>query len=217
MSNTNEVSVNIARAESMSDIQEESKFSELNKLGFVRAETAEDQWLLLVTEAWRKSKMPVNDTIAIYLSKMLNSYMTDSGLYHRLAAFNYAMHLLKAEAIEDEFVKDIADISLQYVAFVPGRNNHRHEPRSLEQSSKLGVSFYQHLALITSNKNSFDSKAYKELSKSFGLAVMVLRSVNVPFDHVVTKANDVCFADDMQASEVAKMHLLTAKVTTAVN
>lgn len=216
MSDYTDSAVNIVPASGMKDIQEESQFSELNRLGFVRAETAEDQWFLLVKEAWIKSKLPMNETIAVYLSKMLNDYMCDEGLFHRLAAFNYAMHLLKAEAIEEGFVKDIADISLQYVAFVPGRNNHRNEPRSLEYSSILGESFYRHLAIVTPGEDSFYKKAYREIAKSFGIAVMVLRSVNVSFDHVFAKANDVCFPDDMQADEAAKRYLLTTKVTTAV-
>jgi hypothetical protein len=172
---------------------------------------------LFVSEAWEKSKLPENLTIVIYLSKMLNHYMTDEELYKRLAAFSYAGHFLKAEDVDVDLVKDVADISLQYVAFVPGRNNHRNEPRSLEYSAKLGESFYRHLALTTSNKDSFNSRAYEELSKSFGLAVMVLRSACAPFKNIVAKANEVCFPDNMMASEVVNQYLFTTKVSSAVN
>ncbi len=72
MDNTNnEDGISIAIVESETAVQKESQFSELNKLGFVRVENAEDQWQILINEAWGKSKLPRNDTIAIYLSKML--------------------------------------------------------------------------------------------------------------------------------------------------
>lgn len=210
------LTISIPVATDMSDVKEEGKYSTLNSLGFVRAEKPEDQWHLLVSEAWEKSKIPKNETIAVYLGEMLNHYMTDESLFQRLAAFNYAMHLLRAESVDERCVKDIADISLQYVAFVPGRHNHRFEPRSLEYSAKLGESFYRHLALITKEENSFESKAYKALSESFGQAVMVMRSMNTLFGHVVTKARDVCFPNNAEAAEVAKMYLMTTKAVGGV-
>lgn len=217
MKDKNDAGVTIVQVDSMAAIKEEERFLELNKLGFVRAENADDQWRLLVNEAWQKSKLPENEIIANYLSKMLHDYMNDETLYHRLAQFNFAMYLLKAEAIDERCVKDVADISLQYLAFVPDRHLDRRETRSLSYSAWLCESFYKHLAMVTHGQNSWESKAYQELSKSYGLAVMVLRSVKRPFNQIDTKADGSCFPDDKQAAEVAKMCLLTAKSPVTIN
>ncbi len=159
------------------DIKEETKFQTLNQMGFVRAETAEYQWYLLVGEACTVSKLTVDETVRDYLATMLCRFTTRPELMEQLAAFDFYQHCLGITNIDSVCIHDIADICLQYVALFPERSEHRHEPRSLEYVSNIGTHLYKELAKASQEKDDWFSNAFQLMATSFGLAVMVLRSV----------------------------------------
>ena len=78
--------------------------------------------------------------------------------------------------VDPETMHDLADISLQYVAFFPGMSEARHQMRSLQYSTEIGESLYMRLAKESAKKDDWFSEAWQLMSKSFGLAVIVLRS-----------------------------------------
>jgi hypothetical protein len=101
------------------DLREELKYDNLNKRGFVRGVTALDQWHFLVSEAWAKSRLPENTFVRDYLVTMLNRFSTRVDLFNELAAFEFCEYVLGVRKVDDHCIQDIADISLQYVAFFP--------------------------------------------------------------------------------------------------
>lgn len=163
----------IPRGES---IQEETPYETLNRSGFVRAESAQHQWYLLVTEAYRASKIPFDETMRDYLATMLYRFTNRAELFGQFAAFDYYQFLLGIMRVDSALAQDIADISLQYVAFFPERSHNRHEPRSLEHVANMGESMYRKLAKSSRGKDDWFSHAFGTMSTSFARAVMVLRS-----------------------------------------
>ena len=158
-------------------LRKELEFKRLNSLGFVRGTTSQEQFFLLVNDAWEKTGLPPNEVLRDYLAVMLNRFANRPDLLDQLAGFEYCSYLIGWKQVDKETVHDLADISLQYVAFFPGMSMRRHEPRSLEYSAKIGESLYAHLAKDSTKKDDWFSEAWKTMAGSFGRAVMVLRSV----------------------------------------
>lgn len=216
--------VTIVTATSQEEIDKELEFRELNAKGFVRGVNAQDQWFILVNDAWAATKFPVNETIKAYLVQMLLRFMGRTNLFEQLSIFDYNQFILGTQEFDPEGVQDIADISLQYVAYFPERSRYRHEPRSLEYSSKIGVGLYQWLSEKSEGKDDWFSCAYREMASSFALAVMVLRSVCPRFalKRTVTKElhdSRLRFPTDKQARDIMRgiadfdsMHLKGAMV-----
>jgi hypothetical protein len=98
-------------------------------------------------------------------------------LFEQLAAFDFYQHVLKVASIDSLCLQDVADICVQYVAFFPERSYNRHEPRSLEHIAGIGVSAYEELAESSGEKDDCASCAYRLMATSFGLSVMVLRTL----------------------------------------
>lgn len=158
------------------DVEREARFGTLNERGFVRGETAQHQWYLLVTEACAASRVPVDETVRDYLAVMLNRFTGRAELLEQLASFDFYQHVFGTARIDSSCAQDIADISLQYVAFFPERSRDRHQPRSLEYVANVGTSLYQELAKSSEGKDDWFSHAFRSMATSFGRAVMVLRS-----------------------------------------
>lgn len=157
-------------------LHKEVQFTELNGQGFVRGANALDQCVLLIDEAWHKSKLPDHPNVRAYLATMLHRFMSRTELFEQLAAFDYIKHVLGLSEPVPELLQDVADMCLQCVAFFPERSSYRHEPRSLQYVAEMGVGMYGKLARTHAGKDDWFSLAYGEMAKSFGLAVMVLRS-----------------------------------------
>lgn len=158
------------------DVKADAKYSALNKLGFVRAESAAYQWYLLVSEACAQTKIPIDDMVRDYLAAMLYRFMGRSMLFEQLAAFDFYGRLVGAANVEPGLVPDVADISLQYVAFFPEASHYRHQMRGAHQIADIGISLYRELAKSAEGKNDWFSQAYALMATSFIRAVMVLRS-----------------------------------------
>lgn len=77
-----EANVQVVLAGGEADIAEEAQFAYLNTLGFVRTITAQEQWYVLVNDAYHAAKLPINEPVRDYLGFMLHRYMS---LYHDLA------------------------------------------------------------------------------------------------------------------------------------
>jgi len=178
-----ERTVTLVTATDERDINRENQYRQLNAQGFVRGDTALDQWHLLVAEAWRTSMIPENELVHDYLVVMLHRFMSRANLFELLSVFDYCLHVLGTRKLDAPCVQEVADMSLQYVAFFPERSAHRHEPRSLEYSSEIGVSLYQQLAKESKGKDDWFSHAYEAMAESFGQAAMVLRSACPRFVH----------------------------------
>ena len=158
------------------DVAIEERFDTLNRRGFVRGNSAEHAWYLLINEACTQANIPVNDLQREYLGTMLNRFMTRAELFEQFKAFSYYEHVLGADTIDPICVQDAADISLQYVAFFPERTACRHEPRSLNGIADIGASLYRELARESKEKDDWFSRAFRVMAESFGSAVIVLRS-----------------------------------------
>ncbi len=159
------------------DVKKEASFQTLNEMGFVRAESPEHQWYLLLNEACTKSMVPVDETVRDYLATMLNRFMGRAELFEQLSAFDFYQYVFGVSKIDQVCIQDVADMSLQYVAFFPERSLNRHESRSVEYVANLGTSLYKGLAKSSHGKDDWFSRAFRLMSKSFGSAVIVLRSV----------------------------------------
>lgn len=158
------------------DVEEDAKYRTLNESGFVRAESAAYQWYLLVTKACAQTKIPIDDMVRDYLAAMLYRFMGRSMLFEQLAAFDFYGRLVGAAKVEPGLVPDVADISLQYVAFFPEASLYRHQMRGAHQIADIGISLYRELARSAEGKNDWFSQAYALMATSFIRAVMVLRS-----------------------------------------
>jgi len=158
------------------DVEKEACFQTLNEKGFVRADSPEHQWYLLLNEACASSGVYVDNVVKDYLATMLNRFVGRVDLFEQLSAFDFYRHVLGLTRVDSVCVQDIADISLQYVAFFPERSCNRHEPRSLEYVANVGTSLYRGLAKSSEGKDDWFSGAFKLMAKSFGSAVIVLRS-----------------------------------------
>lgn len=160
-----------------------ASFPNLHKHGFVRGVSELDQWYLLVNESWKSAGLPMNETVRDYLVAMLNRFIGRTQLFEQLSAFGYFEHLFNLQRLDPSLVQDVADMSLQYVAYFPEQSNHRHQPRSIEHSSQIGVELYNQLAREATGKDDWYSLAYRAMAVSFGQAVIVLRSVCPRFMH----------------------------------
>jgi hypothetical protein len=164
-------------------IEECTKYSNLGQLGFVRGKTSQEQWYLLVADAWNASTLPMDEIVRDYLAVMLDRFMRRVNLFDQLNAFEYGTYLIGAKVIDETCVQDLADISLQYVAFFPRLSQYRHQPRSLAYSARIGEELYHRLARNSQDKDDWYSVAYERMAKSFARAVMILRSVCPEFVH----------------------------------
>ncbi len=165
------------------DVTNEKQFINLNERGFVRGASALDQWYILVNDAWKMTRLPANDLVRDYLVVMLNRFSTRVDLFETLSAFEYCEYVLGVRKIDSPCVQDIADIGLQYVAFFPERSKYRHEPRTLRYSAEVAIGLYNNLARHTAGKDDWYSSAYQSMARSFGQAIMVLRSTCERFIH----------------------------------
>jgi len=194
-----------------SDVRIESKFPHLRSNGFVRGVTAMDQWFILVGDAWKESRLPMNELMRDYLTTMLDRFTRRADLIEQLSVFDFVPHLLGLRRIDSVCIQDVADMSLQYVAFFPGRSGYRHEPRSLEYTASIGETLYQQLSRETEGKDDWFSCAYAEMGKAFGQAVMVLRAMNPAFGYQRTiaaeakKKKDLFFQSDVEVGDVRKI------------
>ncbi len=157
-------------------VGQERRYQTLRTIGFVRGVTAEDQWYLLVNEAWNKTRLPQNELVHAYLVTMLHRYMTNVDLLDRLSAFSYAEHLLGKRKVDDLSVQEVADMCLQCAAFFPTRSTARHEMKSYRYVVDVGMSLYRQLARQSVGKDDWYSLAFQAVADSFGQAIMVLRS-----------------------------------------
>jgi hypothetical protein len=213
MTNRVETHVNIVPVNSFSDVNKENKFSYLNQKGFVRTQTASEQWILLVNDAWSETGFPANELMRDYLSLMLERYMLRNDLYQKLMIFNYIQHLLEGDNIDPLAMQEIADISLQYVSFVPARSENRHQPRSLRYSTSLGEDLYNRLAVETEDKDDWFSLAYREMSRHFGSAIMILRSIKSPFQGLELVNSEVTIPTTLEAKDMVDQYLLCTQRT----
>ena len=162
------------------DVKSDAAFAQLNTLGFVRASTTQEQFLILINEAWQKTKLPMNLTLRDYLAVMLNRFLRQRDFLDQLAGFEYCSYLIGHKSIDPETLHNLADISLQYVAFFPAMSQRRHQMRSLGYSTQIGESLYKRLAKDSAKKDDWFSEAWQLMASSFGCAVMVLRSAFSP-------------------------------------
>lgn len=192
------------------DVRLESKFPHLRSSGFVRGVTAMDQWFILVGDAWKESRLPMNELMRDYLTTMLDRFTRRADLIEQLSVFDFVPYLLGLRRIDSVCVQDVADMSLQYVAFFPGRSGYRHEPRSLEYTASIGETLYRQLSRETEGKDDWFSCAYAEMGKAFGQAVMVLRAMNPAFGYQRTiaaeaKKKDFLFPTNTEVGDVRKI------------
>ncbi len=158
------------------EVKSDAALLRLNELGFVRGTTAQEQFFLLMNDAWQKTGLPMNQTLRDYLAVMLNRFATRRDLLEQLAGFEFCSYLIGQKAVAPETMHDLADISLQYVSFFPGMSEGRHQMRSLAYSTEIGESLYAELASRAAKKDDWFSEAWRLMAKSFGQAVIVLRS-----------------------------------------
>lgn len=203
-----ETHVTIVPVNSFAEVNKEKRFPVLNQSGFVRTQTAGEQWILLVNDAWKKTKLPINETMRDYLSVMLHKYMTRHDLFETLANFNYLRHLLEGTRVDSAVMKEIADASLMYLTFVPGRSLSRRETRSLAYSTRLGESMYQQLAINAAEKDDCVSEAHKLMAEHFGTAIMVMRSFKFPVHEKITLPGALEIPPDSIAAKLAQQYLL---------
>lgn len=204
-----DLTVTIVPAHAERDVEVEDRYTHLRTSGFVRGVTAMDQWFLLVGEAWQRTRLPMNEVIRDYLTTMLDRFTRRAELLEQLALFEFVPYLLGERAFDSVSRQDVADMSLQYVAFFPGRSRYRHEPRSLEMSASIGVTLYQQLSFDAKGKDDWFSRAYTEMSTAFGQAVLVLRAMNRAFcfqdpGSSTTRNNALLFPTDAQGHDISK-------------
>lgn len=158
------------------EVADETRFETLNEKKFVRGKTDQHQWYLLVNDACAAANMSIDEAMRAYLAVMLWRFTGRSKLFDELAAFDFYQHALGIAKIDSPSTQDVADISLQYVAFFPERSCARHQPRTLEYVANIGTGLYKELAKSSGSKDDCISRAYRSMAASFGKAVMVLRS-----------------------------------------
>ncbi len=169
--------VQIALANDFRDVVAEEQFHELNSLGFVRGATSMDQWHLLVSETCKHLRIPINSHIQDYVTCMLDRFTSRTNLLDELAGFEFIPFLIGEKRVDTACIQDIADMSLQYVALFPERSKYRHQMRSVHYVASMGEMFYQTLAKKAENKEGWFNDAYREMAKSFGSAVLLLRGL----------------------------------------
>lgn len=188
-------------------VEKETKFRSLNERGFIRASTAEEQWMLFVNEAWKTTRLPMRETMRDYLSWTLFRLMARSDIVDLLSAFSYYCYVLEAERVDPECFWSVADMSLLYVSLFPGRSEYRHEPRTVQYTAELGETLYGQLAEDAKERGHCFRDAFVEMAEHFGMAVTVLRSARLPFRGVrLAQRNE--FPTDRDARKVASLFLL---------
>lgn len=141
----------------------ETPFTKLNTSGFIRAENAQHEWFLAITEAYRASHLPFDEKVRDYLATMMWRFGDRRELLEQLEAFNYYQYIIGSVPVASELAQDIADMCLQYVAFFPELSSRRHEMRSLEYVANLGESLYHALARNARSKDDWVSIAYQSI------------------------------------------------------
>ena len=161
----------------------EKELPTLNQRGFVRAESAMGQWLLLMNEAWKKSKLPMNETVRDYLALMLDRFIVKTDIFDILIGFNYYMMVFGGAGVtRNESLRELADIALLHASIFAERTNYRHYARSHRETIELGVAMYRRLHLLNEKGDDWWARAYKEMSENFFSATMVLRHIGpMPF------------------------------------
>ena len=112
-----DLTVTIVPAYTERDVEVEDRYKHLRTSGFVQGVTAMDQWFLLVDEAWQRTRLPMNELIRDYLTTMLDRFTNRVDLLDQLALFEFVPYLLGERRIDSVSRQDVADMSLQYVAF----------------------------------------------------------------------------------------------------
>ncbi len=200
--------ITLVMAADQKAVQTEQEFRTLGSLGFVRGVTALDQWFLLVNEAWSKTQLPLNEMVRDYLVVMLHRHMANVNLLEQLSAFSYAEYLFGKRHIDEPCINEVADLCLQYAAFFPTRSNARHEMKSYHYVIETGISLYRQLAGQAEGKDDWYSRAFQAVARSFGQAIMILRSacprvVNKQSSSVSWKNEAVKIATDEQAQKTS--------------
>lgn len=70
-----------------------------------------------MADAWQKSGLPISEMVRDYLTTMLHRFMTRADLLEQLSVFDFVSYLLGVRKVDSVCVQDVADMSLQYVAF----------------------------------------------------------------------------------------------------
>ncbi len=148
----------------------------LNQIGFVRGKTDRAQYFQLVTDAYRASKLPFNETIRDYLWLVVYRFSKRADMLDKLDAADYLRYVIGIVTIDKQLMQDVADICLQYIAFFPERTRERREPRSFEYVANTGAALYQRLARESYGKDDVSSKMFQAMESSFMHAALVLRS-----------------------------------------
>ncbi len=164
------------------EVKKETRCEFLNGKGFVRGDSDQHQWYLFVNQACAASRIFIDDVMKEYLGNMLWRFSCRAELFEQLAAFDFCQHIFETAQIDSPCAQDVADISLQYVAFFPEKSMYRHQPRSLEYIANLGTGLYQELARSSVGKDDCFSRAYEPMATHFGKAVMILRSARSSFN-----------------------------------
>lgn len=129
------------------------------------------QWKRVVCEAWQRSAVPEHLGVQQYLVEMFERSVIATDMFQKLAEFNYYTYALHDECNDLSCIQEVADASLQYVAFFPGRSAYRHEPRSLRYTADIGKSLYRDLGEETRQR------IFLEMAHHFATVVMILRSI----------------------------------------
>ena len=211
MSDKEAPGISVVTSADESDVRDELNYSTLNKMGFVRAFSEQEQWIILVNDSWKLTRFPMNEPVRDYLAFMLDRYMAETELFQRLKSFNYIFKALGREVIDEAMLQDVADLNLLYLSLFPERSRARHEPRSYKYSMDLGEMLYDELSARTKEKDDWFSGAFQQMSSSFGTAVMVLRSIKFPMQDAVSRAGTYDFASEGVATDAMKQLLMTLK------
>ncbi len=204
-------SIHIVAAHNMSDILDESEHTYLRKRGFIRTHSAEEQWLLMVRDAWNKSGLPANDIINTYISYMLYRFMGRTDLVQCLKSLGQYCYALSIDMVDEQCLQDVADMNLIYVSLFSDVESRRREHRSLGYLTDLGEGMFKTLADMSESKNHCDTEAFKEISNGFGTTVMVLRSVNLPLNAKAIVRDPRLLMSEREAQHAAQQMLLHLK------
>jgi hypothetical protein len=198
--------VHIALAHDFNDVAAEQQFRELNSRGFVRGATPINQWYLLVSETCKHLHIPISNHVRDYVTCMLDRFTSRTNLLDELAGFEFIPFLIGEKRVSTACIQDIADMSLQYVALFPEQNTYRHQMRSVHYVASMGEMFYQTLAKKAENKEGWFNDAYREMAKSFGSAVLLLRGLRPPTTqtHINQAEAEHVFIHDDDAAKVAR-------------
>ena len=195
-----------------SEVNEDNKFPVLDETGFIVTQKESEDidvpqgpWLLLVDDAWRRTKWPMNEMIRNYISFILSRYSLQVDLYEKLVAFNYIQYFVLGKKIGYDMMQEIADICFQYVSFVPRRSLSRREFRSLKYSTELGQSLYDQLVENHEGENNFFSSAHREMSENYDMAVSIMRKLDLPMQDIQIKVGPLNIPDDLDGDNLEQL------------